>query len=323
MRNRIPTMVLRRLAIGAFTLFAISIIIFAMLALLPGDFAKAVLGTSATPETVAAFQKQLGLDQPLLTRYLNWISGVVTGDFGYSFTSRGDAKRHVLAIIEPRLMNTVFLAAITAAVAVPLAIGLGILAAVWRGGWLDRISNTLTLSAVSMPEFFLAYMVVYVFSIRLGLLPAISNISPNMPFWERVQMTLLPAGTLILIIMSHMMRTTKAAIIGLLANPYVEMASLKGMPRSRVILKHVLPNAWAPIANVVALNLAYLIVGVVVVEAVFTYPGLGQMMIDSVRSRDVPVVQACAVIFAATYILLNLAADLISLATNPRLTHPK
>lgn len=323
MRNDLVAMVVRRLAIGVFTLFVISVVIFAMLALLPGDFAKAILGTSATPETVAAFQKQLGLDQPLLSRYLDWIGGAIRGDFGYSFTSRGDAKRQVMTIIEPRLINTLFLAGVAAAVAVPLAIGLGIMAAVWRGGWLDRLSNIVTLSAVSMPEFFLAYVLVYVFAIQLGVLPAISNVSPGMPFWDKLGRIVLPAATLILIITSHMMRTTKAAIVGLLSNPYVEMASLKGMPRHRVILRHVLPNAWGPIANVVALNLAYLIVGVVVVEAVFTYPGLGQMMIDAVRSRDVPVVQACALIFALTYILLNLAADMISLVTNPRLTHPK
>ncbi|RZV98705.1 MAG: ABC transporter permease, partial [Rhodobacteraceae bacterium] len=168
-----------------------------------------------------------------------------------------------------------------------------------------------------------AYLLILVLAALNPIFPSLANVSPDTPFWERIYKCALPAMTLTLVIVAHMMRMTRAAIINLLASPYIEMARLKGLKPSTVILKHALPNAWAPIANVIAFNLAYLVVGVVVVEVVFVYPGIGQLMVDSVTSRDIPVVQACALIFASTYILLNLIADIISIVTNPRLLHPR
>jgi peptide/nickel transport system permease protein len=174
-----------------------------------------------------------------------------------------------------------------------------------------------------MPEFFIAYILVYVFAVKLKLFYPNSTVSIGTPFLEHVYRAALPAITMTLVIIAHMMRMTRAAIINLLASPYIEMAQLKGVSKSNVIRHHALPNAWAPIATVIAFNLAYLVVGVVVVEVVFVYPGIGQLMVDAVSSRDMPVVQACALIFAATYILLNLLADIVSIITNPRLLHPK
>ncbi len=309
------------------TLFFVSIIIFMAIEMLPGDFTQAVLGQAATEETVAAFRRELGLDQPAYIRYFDWVGGVLQGDFGTSFSGRAssgvDRSREVVDLIGPRLANTLFLAGMTAVIAVPLALLLGITAALWRGSLYDRAVNATTLSTISMPEFFVAYILILFLGSLYPVFPSLANVSADTPFWERVYRCALPAMTLTLVIVAHMMRMTRAAIINLLASPYIEMARLKGLSATRVILFHALPNAWAPIVNVIAFNLAYLIVGVVVVEVVFVYPGIGQLMVDAVTTRDIPVVQACALIFAATYILLNLLADIISIVTNPRLLHPR
>jgi peptide/nickel transport system permease protein len=183
--------------------------------------------------------------------------------------------------------------------------------------------NVLTLTSISFPEFFVAYILIIVLAVNLGMFPSISNISDDLGFWEKVYRTALPALTLTLVCVAHMMRMTRAAIINLMASPYIEMARLKGLKPGRIILKHALPNALAPIINVVVLNLAYLVVGVVLVEVVFVYPGLGQLFVDSVSKRDIPVVQACSLIFAMTYVLLNLLADVLSIMSNPRLLHPR
>ncbi|WP_322107674.1 ABC transporter permease [Dongia mobilis] len=315
--------ILQRLGLGLMTLFIVSIVIFSMVSWLPGDFAKAILGQAATEETVAAFQKEIGLDKPPVQRYVEWVGNVVQGEFGSSFASRVGYKRTVAELIAPRLANTLFLASLTAAIAVPLALALGILAALYRNSLFDRIVNSVTLTTISMPEFFMAYLLMLFLSVKLSWLPGLASVDAETELLERITRCALPTLTLTLVIVAHMMRMTRAAIINLLACPYIEMARLKGMSKSRVILRHALPNAWAPIVNVVAFNLAYLVVGVVVVEAVFTYPGIGQLMVDAVTARDIPVVQACALIFAATYIMLNLTADIISIATNPRLLHPR
>jgi peptide/nickel transport system permease protein len=324
--NAIVATVLKRLGLGVVTLFVVSIIISLAIEMLPGDFAKSMLGQAATPETLAAFRKDIGLDRPLIVRYLDWISGVVRGDFGHSLAgagSLGGSRRPVADLIAPRLANTLFLAAVTAIIAVPLALILGMLAALYRNSPFDRIVNIVTLTSISFPEFFVAYILMLFLAIKLPIFHTLASMSPDMPFFERLERIALPSLTLILVIVAHMMRMTRAAIINLLASPYIEMARLKGISPARIIYRHALPNAWAPIANVIAINLAYLIVGVVVVEVVFTYPGIGQLMVDAVSKRDLPVVQGCALIFAATYILLNLIADIVSIVTNPRLLHPR
>ena len=321
------TTVLQRLALGLLTLFFVSVVIFSAVEFLPGDFTQAVLGQAATQETVAAFRRELGLDQPAYQRYFQWIGGVMQGDFGTSFSGRAasgiDRSREVVDLIGPRLWNTLFLAAMTAAIAVPLALFLGITAALWRNSFYDRAVSATTLTTISMPEFFVAYILILFFASLYPVFPSLANVTPEMEMSERIYRCVLPSITLMLVIVAHMMRMTRAAIINLLASPYIEMARLKGLSARRVIMYHALPNAWAPIVNVIAFNLAYLVVGVVVVEVVFVYPGIGQLMVDAVTSRDIPVVQACALIFAATYILLNLIADIISIVTNPRLLHPR
>ncbi len=316
--------VLQRLGLGLLTLFVVSIIIFSSLQFLPGDFATSVLGQAATPETVAAFRKELGLNEPAITRYFQWIGGVLQGDFGSSFSGRSQGReREVMELIGPRLWNTLFLAGMTAIIAVPLALALGITAALYRNSFYDRAVNATTLTTISFPEFFVAYILILVLATLWKVFPSLANVRDTTELADRIYMTALPALTLTLVIVAHMMRMTRAAIINLLASPYIEMARLKGVSRSNVIIKHALPNAWAPIVNVIAFNLAYLVVGVVVVEVVFVYPGVGQLMVDAVTTRDIPVVQACALIFAATYILLNLFADIVSIVTNPRLLHPR
>ena len=316
--------VLQRLGLGLLTLFVVSIVIFGSLELLPGGFAEAILGQGATPETVAAFNREIGMDRPATIRYVEWIGGVLTGDFGYSYAGMGGSiKRSVTDLIAPRLYNTFFLALMTAAVAVPLSLFLGVMAALYRNSWYDRIVNSVTLTTIATPEFFIAYLLMFFFAIKNRWFYSLSTVSTSTEFWEHVYRAALPSITLTLVIVAHMMRMTRAALINLLASPYMEMAQLKGVPRREAIVRHALPNAWAPIATVIAFNLAYLVVGVVVVEVVYVYPGIGQLMVDAVSSRDMPVVQACALIFAATYILLNLSADIVSIITNPRLLHPK
>lgn len=301
--------------------------------MLPGDFAQLILGQGATPEAVEAIRNDLGLNQPPVTRYFQWLTKALHGDLGNSFaqanfasfagTDTGSGLASVATQIAPRFENTMFLASVTAMIAVPISITLGVLAALYRNSTFDRIANTLTLSSISSPEFFMAYVLILLLAVLNPILPSLSNIYEGMDFSERLNKTLLPALTLTLVVTAHMMRMTRAAIINLLASPYIEMARLKGMSPMRVIVKHALPNALAPIINVIALNLAYLITGVVVVEVVFVYPGIGQLFVDSVKIRDIPVVQACCLLFAAAYILLNLTADILSIISNPRLRHPK
>ena len=324
--------ILQRLGLGLLTLFIVSIVIFTAVNMLPGDFAEAILGQGATPEAVEAIRHDLGLDQHPVVRYLDWLSGALRGDLGNSFAqanfasfvgSDSGVRVTVAQQIAPRFANTMFLAGVTAAIAVPFAVTLGILAALYRNSVFDKIANISTLTSISSPEFFLAYILILFFAVLNPILPSLSNIYDGMSFGERLEKTLLPALTLTLVVTAHMMRMTRAAIINLLASPYIEMARLKGIKPMRVIVHHALPNALAPIINVIALNLAYLITGVVVVEVVFVYPGIGQLFVDSVKIRDIPVVQACCLIFAGAYILLNLTADILSILSNPRLRHPK
>ena len=314
--NDIWRMIGRRLLLGLLTLFIISVVIFGATELLPGDLARELLGQSATEETLAALREQLGLNEPAPVRYWNWLTGVLQGDFGVSMAT----QKPISELVGARLGNTLFLALYAAAMSVPLSLMLGILAALWRNSIFDRVSNAGALTAISFPEFFVAYILV-LWLAQSGLFPSMVRITGSTTTLDLLYMAFLPALTLTLVVTAHMMRMTRAAIINLLASPYIEMARLKGMSPMRVVLRHAVPNALAPIINVVALNLAYLITGVVGVEVVFVYPGLGQLMIDAVTNRDIAVVQAIALIFAAAYVVLNLIADVLSTITNPRLMH--
>jgi peptide/nickel transport system permease protein len=317
--KHILKIVAQRIALGLLTLFVISLLIAFGVELLPGDLAQEILGQGATPEGLRVLRLQLGLDTPPHIRYLDWLGGMVTGDMGLSLAN----KRPIAELIGPRLSNTLFLGGFAAMIAIPIALTLGILAALYRNSLYDRGVNIFTLTSISFPEFFIAYILILFFAIKLGWFPGISNISSELSFLDKLYRTLLPAASLTLVVVAHMMRMTRASIINLLSSPYIEMAHLKGIKPLRIITRHALPNALAPIINVIAINLAYLVVGVVIVEVVFVYPGLGQLLVDSVSKRDVPVVQACSMIFASVYIFLNLSADIISIVTNPRLLYPR
>jgi len=312
-------LVLKRAALGLITLWAASVLIFAGTQILPGDLAQAVLQNNATPENVAALREELGLDRPAVERYAEWLGNAVHGDLGTSLVNHRDVAQD----LAPRLYNTFFLALYAALIAVPLSVGLGVLAAAWQGSAFDSAANAVTLLAISLPEYFLGYLLIKWVAVQWGLFPVLASVTPETSFAERLYMTFLPMLTLVLVIVAHIMRMTRASVISVMSSPYIEMAVLKGLAKWRVVVEHALPNALAPIINVVALNLAYLIVGVVVIEVVFVYPGLGQSMVDAVSKRDVPVVQACGLIFAAVFISLNMIADILTIVSNPRLRHPR
>jgi peptide/nickel transport system permease protein len=281
--------------------------------------ASAVLGQGATPEALVIFRKELGLDVPAYLRYWNWFVGALQGDLGVAMTN----KRVIVDEVMPRLGNTLFLAAYAALIAIPLAVGLGIFSAINEGRISDRLSNIVTLIAISLPEFFIAYLLIILMAVNVDWFPSLSTVSPGMPIAERIYQSTLPAITLTLLVAAHMLRMTRSSVLAVMSTPYVEMAFLKGARRQRVITRHALPNAAAPIITVVALNLAYLVVGVVVIEAVFVYPGLGQLMVDAVSKRDVPVIQACGLVFAMVFVLLNTLADVLVILVNPRLRHKR
>jgi len=311
--------VVKRLGLGFLTIIVISLLIFLGVEALPGDVATAILGQEATPETVAAFRKELKLDLPPHVRYFAWLGDFLRGDMGTSLAN----KRPISELIFWRFRNTIFLAASAAAVAVPVAVILGILAALYRNSLFDRAISMVTLSTISFPEFFVAYILIALLSVQIVIFPSISNINDQMSFGQKIYSIILPCLTLTLVVVAHMMRQTRAAIINILASPFIEMARLKGIKRMRIIVLHAFPNALSPVINVIALNLAYLVVGVVIVEVVFVYPGMGQLLVDSVSKRDIPVVQASGLIFAAVYVGLNLLADILSIITNPRLRNPR
>ena len=319
MSSPIVKLVAQRIALGILLLLAVSVLIFAGTQILPGDVAQAILGQSATPESLANLREQLGLNQPAYIRYFHWLGGVLTGDLGTAMSSGQD----IATSINGRLWNTLFLAFWAAIVAVPLAIILGLIAVRYRNGWVDKLISGLALASTSFPEFFIGYVLVYFFAVKWQIFPGISTVYDGMPFGERMQAIALPATALTLVVLAHMMRMTRAAILNVMQSAYVETAELKGLSAFNVIRKHAFPNAIAPIINVVMLNLAYLIVGVVVVEVIFVYPGMGQYLVDHVTKRDVPVVQAVGLVFAAVYISLNIFADIAAIVANPRLRHPK
>lgn len=309
----------KRLIIGAGTLLFVSALVFIGTEILPGDVAQAILGQGATPELVAQIRERLGLDEPVYARYFIWLSNFVMGDFGTSLVNDVDIRGEVLG----RAGNTLILALSTALIAVPLAIVLGLAAAIKPGGLADRIISSTSLALISFPDFLVAVVLVTIFAIQLRWLPAIASIRPSYEFLDWVRVLVLPVTALTFTILAHMVRMTRSAVLNVLTSPAIEMAILKGVPRRRLLFRHALPNALGPIINVVALNLAYLISGVVVIETLFNYPGLGRYMVEAVTNRDVPIVQTCAMIFCTVYVLLNLTADILSIIANPRVRYAK
>ncbi|MCK8484514.1 ABC transporter permease [Aliiroseovarius sp. S2029] len=312
-------LLVQRIALGLLLLLLVSALIFWGTNILPGDVAQSILGQSATPEALANIREELGLNEPAVSRYFDWLGGLAHGDLGTALTSGQD----IASSLGSRLKNTLFLAFWAAVVAVPLAIFLGLLAVRYRERWPDKLISAITLASISVPEFLIGYILMYFIGVKLGWAPTVSMIHDGMSLGQKLSSIALPVAVLTMVVLAHMMRMTRAAILNVMQSAYIETAELKGLTMFTIIWRHAFPNSIAPIVNVVMLNLAYLVVGVVVVEVVFTYPGMGQYLVDHVSKRDVPVVQACGLIFAAVYIGLNMVADIVSILANPRLRHPK
>ena len=315
MNSTIARLVGVRLAVGVLTLLIVSLVVFFLTSLLPGYAVQEQLGQEATPEALAAIRAQLGLDLPVHLRYLNWLGGLITGNPGISLVN----GMPVDAMIASRLPNTLSLAAVTALVSVPLALTIGILSAMYRGSIFDRYSNMLAVFAVSVPEFLIATIAVLIFAVKLGWLSALSRNVEVETFGEMVRVYALPVLTLCCVLTAQMARMTRAAVIDQLSASYVEMAILKGARPIRVVLRHALPNAIGPIANAVALSLSYLLGGVVIVESIFNYPGVATLMVNGVVTRDMPLIQACVMLFSLGFLVLVLLADLCAILSNPRL----
>lgn len=315
MNGTVGRLVLHRLALGVVTLFLVSIAVFVITSLLPGDAAQTALGQAATPETIAALRLQFGLDLPAPLRYVNWLKGLLSGDPGISLVNNSP----VAQMIAGRLPASLLLAGATAAVSVPIALLLGIASAMYRGSLFDRVVNIAAVSLVSVPEFLVATIAVMIFAVKLRWLSALSHTSDIATIGQFLKAYAMPVMTLCCVTVAQMSRMTRAAVIDQLRSPYVEMALLKGAGPTRIVLRHALPNAIGPIANAVALSLSYLLGGVIIVETIFNYPGIATLMIDAVTTRDMPLVQACAMIFCGAYLLLVLTADVCAITSNPRL----
>lgn len=315
MTAAIGRLLLTRFLLSLATLVFVASAVFAITNLLPGDVAQELLGQAATPEAVAGLRAALGLDVPPLQRYLAWLGNFVTGNLGNSLVN----GQPVTALIGSRIGNSLLLAAITALVAVPIAIGLGITAAVWRGSLYDRLVGAATVLVVSVPEFLVASTAVLIFAVHLQWVPALSQLGRISGLADVVRVFALPVMTLTFVVVAQMARMTRAALVDVLSSSYVEMARLKGAGPIRIVVWHALPNAIGPIANAVAFSLSFLLGGVIIVETIFSYPGIAKLMVDGVATRDLPLVQACAMLFCGAYLVLVTAADVAAILANPRL----
>ncbi|CAI2528367.1 Glutathione transport system permease protein gsiC [Serratia ficaria] len=314
MNRYILTLILRRIGSGLLTLLIVSALVFLITSMLPGDAAQMILGQSATPETVAALRQQLGLDQPLIMRYFSWLAGMFQGDFGTSFAS----NLPVTQLVAQRIPATFQLAATTTLVSVPVALIIGITAAMKRGSLLDRALVVSTMAVVAVPEFLVATVAVIIFAVKLHWVPAMSLGSTHQDFLGFLRTFALPVMTLCCVVVAQMARMTRAAIVNQMDSPYLEMTLLKGVSPLRAMLRHALPNAVGPIANAISLSLSYLFGGVIIIESIFSYPGLASQMVDAVSNRDLPVVQLCVMFFAICYLVLLLIADVLTIAFNPK-----
>ncbi len=308
-------LLIRRLALGIVTILLVSVIIFAGVEILPGDACTAFLEREAQGKLLENCRSDLGLNRSATERYFDWASAAIQGDFGVSAGS----KKSIATLVGDRLKNTLLLAVCAMAAGIPLALMLGIVSGLWRDKPADLVISTLTIFAMTIPEFVTATLLILVFSVWLGWVPGIVLTSANAPVSEFFPEILLPMTVLALVMIAHILRTVRSSVIETLSSDYAQMATLKGVPYWRMVFRHVLPNALLPTINVIALTIAWLLGGVVVIETVFNYPGLGRMMIDSISDRDLPVTQAIALIISSVYVCVNLLADLLSLVANPRL----
>ena len=309
-------LIARRLALGVLTLFLISLVVYAAVLALPGDAATAILGREATPDSVAALRDQLNLNDSVISQYLSWIGGVLTGSFGESAAT----QQPVSELLSDRVANTAFLVFVAAVVAVPLSIGIGVWTAMRRDHSVDHVVSTSTLVLAALPEFVIGIGLILLFATSLfHWFPAVSLLAPDEKAWSNPSVVVLPAATLVLAVTPYISRIMRGSMIEVLESEYVTMARLKGLAERTVIWRHAVPNAIVPAIQVTALQLAWMAGGVVVVEFVFSYPGIGSAFIDAVDNRDMPVVQTITILAAAIYVVLNLLADLATIAVTPRL----
>ncbi len=314
------SLIIRRLGIGLVTVIAVSFIIFLGTKILPGDAAQIRLGQSATAENVAAFRARLGLDRPYYIQYLLWAKNFLAGDLGTSLAS--DVP--ITELIADRYKNTLFVSVLTAIIGVPISLALGVTAAMFPGTFYDRILTFVSVSLVAAPEFFTATLLVLLFVFALGIGNAVViGSTDGKGVFELISHFALPITTLCFVIASQLIRMSRAAVLNVMSSPYIEMAILKGVSRKRIIFRHALLNAIGPIVNVVALNLAYLVTGVIVVEVYFGYNGLATLIVQGVQTRDYVLIQGLGMIFCLTYVVLMLIADIAAYASNARLRHPK
>ena len=308
-------LILKRIGLGLITLFIVSLITFVGVEVLPGDACTTYLEREAYGAALDACIKRLGLDVPAYERYLDWASNVVRGDFGYSLSG----EMPINEVLGPRVKNSLVLASVSLLIGIPLAIVLGIITALWRDKLPDIMISTITIFSMTIPEFISATLLILIVAIWLGWLPGIVIIPSDATFYELLSNIILPVVAISMIMTAHMARMVRSSVIQVMASDYVQMAILKGVPYWKMVFRHVLPNALLPAINVVALTIAWLLGGVVVTEVVFNYPGLGRLVIESISNRDLPVVQALAIILASIYVGINLIADLMTLMLNPRL----
>jgi peptide/nickel transport system permease protein len=308
-------LIARRAVLSAVTLLLVSAFVFFVLEILPGDVATRILGRDATPESLQVLREQLGLDQPAMTRYLHWLGGLLTGDLGQSLVS----SRSVSEVLAPRIFNTLALSVYAFLLYLPLTLIPAVIQALTRDKATDHVLSVATLVLLSLPDFLLATILLLAFVLWIPVLPAISLVDETSSFGEYMRAMTLPAATLAIVMAVYAVRMLRDNLIEVLDSDYVRMAELKGLSRRRVLLRHALPNALVPTLNVTALNLAYLIGGVVVVEKVFSYPGFGTLLVDSLQLRDLPVIEATVMIAALVYVTANLVADIAAILLNPRL----
>ena len=309
-------LVLRRLGLGALTLWLVSIVVFAATQALPGDAAQAILGKTATPERLAALREQLHLYDPVWRQYLHWLAGLVTGDLGDSLAT----QEPVVRLIGARIGNSAFLVLLSALVAVPVSLAIGIVSAARRDGAVDHLFTMTGLVLAALPEFVIGIALILLLATSVfHLLPAVTLLAEGTPIWQQIDQVVLPTATLVLAVVPYMSRIMRASMIEVLESEYVQMAHLKGIPQRLVVMRHALPNAIVPSVQVTALQLAWLAGGVVVVEYVFRYPGVGQALVDGVANRDLPVVQALTLLVGAVYVALNLLADVATILLTPRI----
>ncbi len=306
----------RRILLLVVTLLVTSLIIFALTQLLPGDVARLILGRDALPEALANLREQLGLNDPAPVQYARWLGGFIRGDWGTSFSSGNPAIR---PLVFERMGNSLRLALATLVISVPLSIVLGVLAGLRENSWIDNLIALFSLSVVGLPEFVTALVFINIFAIGLGWFPASSSVTPGDTLGDWIRQLILPAITATLVLLGYISRLTRAGVVDELKKPYVRTAILKGLPRRTVIFKHVLRNALLPTITVIALSFGWLIGGLIVIENVFGYPGLGRLMVGAVELKDIPLIQASVMVIVFFFAFANLIADLIYAALNPRI----